>query len=41
MLSIDRTSDFANFSLAAPLVPAPGSAALFGLAGLAAARRRR
>ena len=41
MLSVNRTSDFANFSLAAPLVPAPGSAALFGLAGLAAARRRR
>jgi len=40
-LSVERTSGFANFSLAAPLIPAPGAAALFGLAGLAAARRRR
>jgi MYXO-CTERM domain-containing protein len=41
MLSVERTSDFANFSLAAPLIPSPGAAALFGLAGLTAARRRR
>jgi len=40
-LEVTRGSAFANFSLAAPIIPAPGSAALFGLAGLAAARRRR
>jgi len=40
-LQVTRTSGFASFSLGAPLVPAPGSAALFGLAGVAAIRRRR
>lgn len=40
MLSVNRTSTAASFSLAAP-VPAPGAVALFGLAGLVAARRRR
>ena len=40
-LQVTRTSGFASFSLGAPLVPAPGSAALFGLAGIAGLRRRR
>ncbi|MEL6797620.1 MAG: hypothetical protein AAFO89_12465 [Planctomycetota bacterium] len=40
-LSLDRGSTFANFSLAAPLIPAPASAALLGLGGLTACRRRR
>lgn len=40
-MELTRTSGFASFSLGAPLVPTPGSAALFGLAGLTAARRRR
>jgi hypothetical protein len=40
-MNLTRASTFANFSLAAPLVPAPSSAALLGLGGLAACRRRR
>lgn len=40
-LQLTRTSAFANFSLGAPLVPAPGSAALLAAAGIAGARRRR
>lgn len=40
-MQLTRTSGFASFSLGAPLIPAPGSAALFGLAGIAGLRRRR
>ncbi|RMH28795.1 MAG: hypothetical protein D6693_03035 [Planctomycetota bacterium] len=41
-LEIIRTSNFANFALAAPLaIPAPGAVTLAGLAGLALRRRRR
>lgn len=40
-MQLTRGSTFASFSLAAPLIPAPASAALLGLGGLAACRRRR
>jgi hypothetical protein len=40
-MQLTRGSTFCSFSLAAPLVPAPSSAALLGLGGLAACRRRR
>jgi hypothetical protein len=39
-LELERTSNFANFTLWAP-VPSPGTAVAFGAIGLAALRRRR
>lgn len=40
-LMVTRGSTFANFSLAAPLIPAPATCALLAAGGITASRRRR